>query len=183
MSLVSIFSGTGYKNNVTVWQGEHAATLHATGMLHTLLTVQVTEDIPSGGQLWLNYGDAFWESTVVDDQGVLLYIIYVYIYAYVYSLYTYHISICNIAIHIDIPSYKDISKSKCTYIYYMHLRMNYIYVYIIIYIYTQGFTSRNRWLFPLLPKPSRTHYWPPRSFAHLCPSGGWLPTCSKHRGG
>ena len=33
----------------------------------------------------------------------------------------------------------------------MHLRMNYIYVYIIVYIYTQGFTSPNRWLFPLLP--------------------------------
>ena len=70
--LLYVFPGTSWKNNVKVWQGEHAATLFATGMLHTILSVQVMEDIPAGGQIFADYGDAFWAETKVDNQGLQL---------------------------------------------------------------------------------------------------------------
>ena len=70
--LLYVFPGTSWKNNVKVWQGEHAATLFATGMLHTILSVHVTEDIPEGGQVFANYGDAFWADTKVDLHGLRL---------------------------------------------------------------------------------------------------------------
>ena len=42
------------------------------GMLHTILSVQVMEDIPAGGQIFADYGDAFWAETKVDNQGLQL---------------------------------------------------------------------------------------------------------------
>ena len=108
--IVLIFSGvsgTAWKNNVKVWQDEHAATLHATGLLHTLLTLQVIEDIQPGAPVLFDYGDAFWSETTVDAQGVLMlmYNLYIYIYIYIY-----------------------------VYIYiYIYI---YVYIYIYIYIYT-----------------------------------------------
>ena len=90
--IVLIFSGvsgTAWKNNVKVWQDEHAATLHATGLLHTLLTLQVIEDIQPGAPVMFDYGDAFWSETTVDAQGVLMlmYNLYIYMCVYIY-IYT-----------------------------------------------------------------------------------------------
>ena len=90
--IYNVFPGTSWKNNVKVWQGEHAATLFATGMLHTILSVHVTEDVPAGGQVFADYGDAFWAETKVDLHGlhlvsifhILCYIICMRVHLYIY---------------------------------------------------------------------------------------------------
>ena len=87
-----MFAGTLWKNNVQVWQGEHAATLFATGQLHTILSVHVTEDIPEGGQIFANYGSAFWAETKVDLHGHQL-------------LSIFHISCYTICMHAHVYIY------------------------------------------------------------------------------